>query len=709
MANPQSTALEWYKQSDVILGFGVIAILVMLVVPLPGFLLDILIVVSLALGLLVLLTALSTKEPSEFSVFPNLLLVTTLYRLALNVSTTRQILAQGSSFNSHIIDAFGTFVIGGGTGLAKYVIGFIIFLILVIVQIVVITRGATRIAEVAARFTLDGLPGKQMAIDMELSSGNINEEEAKARRKKIQREVDFYGAMDGASKFVQGDVRAGLIITAINLIGGMIIGIAIRGDSFVTALETYSKLTIGDGLVSQIPALLTTTATGMIVTRAGSEKELANEFKSQLFNNSKTLYVIAVSLLGASIIPGLPFFSLVFFALVFAYLAYSIDKSAKESLEQIEKKELESKFEKKPDYYKELRTDPIEVELGLNLVPLVDSNQGGILLDQISNLRRRFAIDTGLVIPPVRILDNLELEPNTYSIKIHGVVVGESKVRPDKLMALENMKKPTEPIAGEDFVEPTFGYKAKWIDPDLKIEAENKGYTVVDPSTVIVTHLKELVSNHAASLLGREEVKSLLEHVKTTHPTLVSELEERKVGLGLIQQVLQNLLREGLAIRSLPTILEAIANNEPKSRDPFFLSENVRQAISRQIVNDYLSSDGKLHVITLDPKVSERLSKGIVTDPIEGNIISISPEYYNKLIEVIAREYNKFHSEGKFPIFVVSRSLRLPFSYMLAKEFPPRNFAVLAVEEIHSSVKTVMDGVVNVSQQEGYKVGKGFE
>jgi len=709
MANPQSTALEWYKQSDVILGFGVIAILVMLVVPLPGFLLDILIVVSLALGLLVLLTALSTKEPSEFSVFPNLLLVTTLYRLALNVSTTRQILAQGSSFNSHIIDAFGTFVIGGGTGLAKYVVGFIIFLILVIVQIVVITRGATRIAEVAARFTLDGLPGKQMAIDMELSSGNINEEEAKARRKKIQREVDFYGAMDGASKFVQGDVRAGLIITAINLIGGMIIGIAIRGDSFVTALETYSKLTIGDGLVSQIPALLTTTATGMIVTRAGSEKELANEFKSQLFNNSKTLYVIAVSLLGASIIPGLPFFSLVFFALVFAYLAYSIDKSAKESLEQIEKKELESKFEKKPDYYKELRTDPIEVELGLNLVPLVDSNQGGILLDQISNLRRRFAIDTGLVIPPVRILDNLELEPNTYSIKIHGVVVGESKVRPDKLMALENMKKPTEPIAGEDFVEPTFGYKAKWIDPDLKIEAENKGYTVVDPSTVIVTHLKELVSNHAASLLGREEVKSLLEHVKTTHPTLVSELEERKVGLGLIQQVLQNLLREGLAIRSLPTILEAIANNEPKSRDPFFLSENVRQAISRQIVNDYLSSDGKLHVITLDPKVSERLSKGIVTDPIEGNIISISPEYYNKLIEVIAREYNKFHSEGKFPIFVVSRSLRLPFSYMLAKEFPPRNFAVLAVEEIHSSVKTVMDGVVNVSQQEGYKVGKGFE
>lgn len=709
MASLSESRTNWYKQSDVILGVGVIAILVMLVIPLPGFLLDILIVVSLASGLLVLLTALATKEPSDFSVFPSLLLITTLYRLALNVSTTRQILAQGSAFNSHIIDAFGTFVVGGGTGLGKYVIGFIIFLILIIVQIVVITRGATRIAEVAARFTLDGLPGKQMAIDTELSSGNITEEEAKARRKKIQREVDFYGAMDGASKFVQGDIRAGLIITAINLIGGMIIGMAIRGDSFTNALETYSRLTIGDGLVSQIPALLTTTATGMIVTRAGSEKELANEFADQLFRNSKILYVVGGSLIGASIIPGLPFFTLIVFGLMFLYFGYVLDKSRKETLAEIEKKEIESKFDKKPDYYKELRIDPIEVELGLNLVPLVDSNQGGVLLDQISNLRRRFAIDTGLVIPPVRILDNLELDPNQYTIKVHGVVVGESKIRSDRLMALDSGKKQTEPIAGDEFIEPTFGYKAKWIDPELKIEAENKGYTVVDPSTVLVTHLKELIATHAASLLGREEVKSLIEHVRSTHPTLVSEIEERKIGLGLIQQVLQNLLKEGLAIKSLPTILEAIANNEPKSRDPYFLSEAVRQAIAGQITNDYLSSDGKLHVITLDPKVSDRLAKGIVTDPIEGNSISIPPDYYQKLIEAVAREYNKFHSEGKFPIFVVSRTLRLPFSYLLAKEFPPRNFAVLAVEEIHSSVKTVMDGIISFGQPEAYKPSRNYE
>jgi flagellar biosynthesis protein FlhA len=697
---------KWYNQSDIIMGSGVIAIVSMLIIPLPGILLDFLIVISLAVGLITLLTALSVKEPSDFSIFPNLLLISTIFRLALNVSTTRQILSQGANFNSHIIEAFGTFVVGGGTGLGKYVVGFIIFLILTIVQILVITKGATRISEVAARFTLDALPGKQMAIDTELSSGNINDEEAKRRRKKVQREVDFYGAMDGASKFVQGDVRAGLIITAINLVGGIIIGSSIRGESFLTAVETYSKFTIGDGLVSQIPGLLATTATGMIVTRAGSESDLADEFKNQLFNNPKTLYLVAASLGLASLIPGLPFFSLMFFAGGLSYLAFSIDKNAKDSLADIERKETEAKLDKKPDYYKELRTDPIEVELGLNLVPLVDTNQGGILLDQISNLRRRFAIDTGLVIPAVRILDNLELEADSYAIKIHGVIMGNSKIKTDKLMALNNKNLTGDPIKGDEFIEPTFGYKAIWIDPNDKIDAENRGYTVVDSSTVIVTHLKEIIANQAASILGREEVKNLIEHQKATHPTLIAELEDRKIGIGLIQQVLQNLLKEGLGIRSLNAILESIANNEPRSRDPYFLSESVRQTISKQIVNEYLTADGKLHVVTLDPRVSERLNKGLVVDPIEGSLISISPDYYNKLIEGIAKEYNRFHTEGKFPVFVVGRPIRLAFSYMLAKEFPPRNFAVLAVEEIVASTKTVMDGVINVQSNETVRMSR---
>lgn len=701
----------WYAQSEVVLGIGVIAILAMLIIPLPGFILDLLIVVSMAMGMIILLTSLSMKEPSDFSIFPNLLLITTLYRLALNVSTTRQILSQGSSFNSHIIDAFGTFVVGGGSGLGKYMVGFIIFLILIIVQILVITKGATRIAEVAARFTLDALPGKQMAIDTELSSGNINEEEARNRRKKVQKEVDFYGAMDGASKFVQGDVRAGLIITAINLIGGIIIGMAIRKESFGFAVETYGKLTIGDGLVSQIPGLLATTATGMIVTRAASEKELSQEFKSQIFSNPKTLYVVSACLALAAFIPGLPMFSLFFFSIGLAYLAYIIDKNAKETITNIEKKEAETKADKKPDYYKELRTDPIEVELGLNLVPLVNASLGGVLLDQITNLRRRFATDTGLVIPAVRILDNLELDPDSYAIKIHGVIVGDSKLRPTKLMAIDNSgKRALDQIMGEEFQEPTFGFKAKWIDPADKVDAENKGAAVVDPSTVVVTHLKELISNHAASLLGREEVKNLLDHVKTSYPTLVSEIDEKKLGIGLIQQVLQNLLREGLGIKNLASILEAILNNESKTRDPFFLSESVRQVISRQIVTDYLSKDGKLHVVTMDPKVSEKLSKSIVVDPIEGSLISVPPDYYHKLIESIAREYNRFHSEGRFPIIVTSRALRLPLSYMLAKEFPPRNFAVLAMEEIHSAVKTSMDGIITVQTADPVRArGSNYE
>lgn len=600
---------KWWNQSDVILGIGAVAVVAMLVIPLPGFILDILIIVSLAIGLLVLLTSLSVNEPADFSIFPSLLLITTLYRLALNVSTTRQILSKGPAMNSHVIDAFGSFIIGSESGLSKYVVGFIIFIILVLVQILVITKGATRISEVAARFTLDALPGKQMAIDMELSSGNINEEEAKKRRKRIEAEVDFYGSMDGASKFVQGDVRAGLIITAINLLGGVIIGSSIRGESFTQAIETYGKFTIGDGLVSQIPALLTTVATGIIVTRSGSESDLATQFKNQLFSNSKVLYVVAGSLGFAAFIPGLPFIPLVLLSAGIAYLGYSLEQTVKEQLESIEKKEKESGQDRKPkDFYEELRTDPIEIEVGYHLIPLVDVSQGGALLDQISNLRKKFAQDNGVVIPPVRILDNLDLNPDTYSIKINGTEVGTSTVKPDKLMALNTNPGTAESISGEDFLEPSFGQRAKWISAEDKSDAEAKGYTVVDASTVVVTHLKELIATHASTLLGREEVKKLLDHYKISYPTLIGELDADKPGnLGIIQQVLQNLLREGLGIRNLVPILESIANNLSKYQNSYILTELVRQSISRTVVRDYLSMDGKLRVITLESRILDRL------------------------------------------------------------------------------------------------------
>lgn len=691
------------KQSDVILGVGTLLILGMLIVPLPGFLLDILIVISIGLGLLILMTALSVTEPSEFSIFPSLLLITTLFRLALNVSTTRQILSKGPAMNSSVIEAFGTFVVGGESGLGKYVVGLIIFIILTIVQVLVITKGATRISEVAARFTLDGLPQKQMSIDMELNSGAITEAEAKVKRKKVQREVDFYGAMDGASKFVQGDVRAGLIITAINLLGGILIGSTIRGESFLASIETYGKFTIGDGLVSQIPGLLSTTATGIIVTRSSSEKKLTVEIKDQLFGNAKTLYVVSGALGLSSLIPGLPFFSLLFLASAIGYLGYSIEKVAKEEIKKIETVAQEKVQEKKPEnYIKEISVEAIQVELGRDLLPLVDSSSGGHLLEQIANTRKKFAIDFGLVIPAIRIIDNLEIPHDNYSIRINGVVVGQSAVRADRLMAMNNTARNLDAIIGEAFTEPAFGLKATWIDPNDKIEVENKGYSVVDPSTVIITHLKELISNYASQLLGREEVKALLEHLRQTHPTLVGELDYDKQGrLGIIQQTLQNLLAEGLSIKNLPKIMDAVANHLPRTNNPFDLAEHVRQALSRQIINDFLSPDGKLHVVTIDPRIIDRMNKSITLDETDGSKIIILPHDVRvRILESVYNELQKALDENRFLIFVVSRYLRQAFAFFLTKELPPRNFAVIASEEIHRGVPTEIASVLSLPSRE---------
>ncbi len=691
------------KQSDLILGVGVLVILGMLIVPLPGFILDVLLVFSIGLGLLILLTALSVTEPSEFSIFPSLLLITTLFRLALNVSTTRQILSKGPAMNSSVIEAFGTFVIGGEAGMGKYVVGLIIFIILTIVQVVVITKGATRISEVAARFTLDGLPQKQMSIDMELNSGAITEQEAKFKRDKLQREVNFYGAMDGASKFVQGDVRAGLIITAINLIGGIIIGASIRGEGIMAAIETYGKFTIGDGLVSQIPGLLSTTATGIIVTRSSSEKKLTNEIGTQLFGNAKTLYVVSGALALASLIPGLPFFSLIILSAGIGYLGYSIEQVAKEEIKKIETVSQEKVSERKPEnYIKEITVEAIQVELGRDLLPLVDASSGGHLLEQIANTRKKFATDFGLVIPAIRIVDNLEIPHDNYSIRINGVVVGQSVVKADRLMAMNTSQRELETITGENFQEPAFGMKAIWIDPNTRPDVENKGYTVVDPSTVIITHLKELISTYASQLLGREEVKALLEHLRQTHPTLVQELDYDKGGrLGIIQQTLQNLLTEGLSIKNLPKIMEAIANHIMRANgDSFLLSESVRQAISRQIVNDFLSADGKLHVVTIDPRIMDRLNRSLMQDEVEGRIIVLPHDVRVRIMEAVFAELQKAAEEGRFLIFVISRHLRQPFAFLLAKELPPRNFAVIASEEIQRGVPTDIASVLTLVTKE---------
>ncbi len=692
---------DLWKQSDLVLGLGTLLILGMLIVPLPGFILDLLIMVSIGIGLLILLTSLSVTEPSEFSIFPSILLITTLFRLALNVSTTRQILSKGPAMNSNVIEAFGSFVVGGEAGLGKYVVGLILFIIIMIVQVIVITRGATRISEVAARFTLDAMPQKQLGIDMELNNGSITEAEAKELRKKVKREVDFYGAMDGASKFVQGDVRAGLIITAINLVGGIIIGSSIRGESFITAIETYGKLTIGDGLVSAIPGLLSTTATGIIVTRSSSEKKLTLEIKDQLFGNAKTLYVVSGALALASLIPGLPFISLILLSSAVAYLGYSIEQIAKEEIKKIETASFEKTPERKPEnYIKEINVEAIQVELGRDLLSLVDSSAGGHLLEQIASTRKKFATDVGLVIPAIRIVDNLEIPPDQYAIRINGVVVGQAAIKADKLMVMNNQKGQLEPIAGENFIEPAFSMPAIWIDPALKMEAENKGYSVVDPSTVIITHLKEIISNHASQLLGREEVKNLLDHLGQSHPTLVKELNFESQGrLAAIQQTLQNLLMEGLSIKNLPKIMESIANNFAKyqSPQPSFLSESVRQAISRQIVNDYLSADGKLHVVTVEGKIANVLIKSLMENEEKDSVLVLENTIRIKFLDAIANEYKKSMEEGRFLIFIVSKILRQPFAFFLAKEIPPRNFAVLSIEEVQRGIPTSIASTLTFS------------
>ena len=691
---------KWYQQSDLALGLGALVIIGMLIIPLPGFLLDILILVSLAIGLLTVLISLSIDEPSDFSLFPSLLLITTLYRLALNVSTTRQILSKGSSVNSSIIDAFGSFVIGSESGLGKYVIGFIIFLILTLVQILVITKGATRISEVAARFTLDALPGKQMAIDVEVANGAIDEVEAQKRRKKIQSEVDFYGAMDGASKFVQGDVRASLIITFINLLGGIIIGSAIRGESIVEALETYGKLTIGDGLVSQIPALLSTTATGIIVTRSGSDSKLATQFKDQLFGNSKVLYMVSASLVLAAFIPGLPFIPLVLASAGLAYLAYILDKSVEEKMDQIEQTEQsqEEKSDKPQDYHQDLKTDPIEFELGLNLLPLVDKDKGKPLLEQISNLRKQFVVDYGIVVPPIRIFDNLELEPDHYCIKIYGVEVAQSSVKADSLMAVGEG---IDLIEGIEFTEPSFGQKAKWISPDLKVDAESKSCTVVDSTTVIITYLKEVLSNYAATILGREEVKKLLDHYKKSYPTLIEELKLQEPSrLGLIQQVLQNLLREGIPIKNIISIFEAIIDSLDRKYDkPYLISEIVRQSLSSQISKDLLSEDKKLHVITFDNEIINHLYKSLQFDEIENReIIVLNSAYSIELLNLIKEHYNQSKSKGQFPIFVVGRVIRAALYHLVSRELPSRQFSIIAIEEISTAYEVIIESKVEMSE-----------
>jgi len=596
------------KNTDVAMAVTVIMILALMVIPLPPTMLSLLIVANIAISIVVLLISMYTRDVLSFSVFPSLLLLTTLFRLGINIASTRLILLNGDA--GSVIDAFGAFVIGG-----SLIVGIVVFLILLVVQFVVITSGAGRVAEVAARFTLDAMPGKQMSIDADLNAGLISESEAKERRQRISSEADFYGAMDGASKFVKGDAIAGLIITTINLIGGMTIGMMQLGLGPGEAIGEYSLLTVGDGLVSQIPALLISTATGILVTRAASsDSQLGLNIGSQLFGNPRVLFIVAAVLVGFGLTPGLPQSPFLIIAAMMAAAGYLVRERQKTLLVQdAEAKEAEQAEESQSvdSVVSVLRVDPLEVEVGYGLIPLVDDERGGNLLNRITIMRRQTALEMGIVVPMIRIRDNLSLGAHQYMVRLRGIEIGGGTLYVNKFLAMDSGLA-TGDIEGETTVEPAFGLPARWIVNQDKQQAELMGYTVVDPASVLITHLSELISRHAPELLSRQDTQGLLDHLKQEYPSVVEELVPGVLTVGEVQGVLQLLLSENVSIRDMVSIAETLADVGRQTKDIEALGEAVRQALARQITMQHRAADSRLHAITLNPRLEQTLAQSLM-------------------------------------------------------------------------------------------------
>ena len=678
----------WWQRTDMLVGIGVIAVVLMLIIPIPAILLDFLIAISFAISLITIVSVMYMKRAIDLSVFPSLLLVSTVFRLALNVSSTRLILLKGPAFNGRIIKAFGQFVVGG-----NYVIGAIIFLILIAVQFIVITKGATRVSEVAARFTLDAMPGKQMAIDADLSAGLITEEAAIRRRLDIQREADFYGAMDGASKFVQGDVKVGLLITIINIVGGLIIGMVMRKESLSAAVSTYVMLTIGDGLVSQIPSLMMSTATGIIVTRAVSQDDLGTEFASQLLSQPRTLWIGSGFLFFMGLLPGFPKIPLFFLAAILGFLGYYLRRGLKQKGEEkLEAKKGKEEVTKGPESVLGLlQIDPIALEIGYNLIPLVDVDQGGDLLERVTMIRRQSAIELGLIFPPIRIRDNMRLDPNIYSIKIKGVEVGKGTLRMGRYLAM-NPGAVQEKVEGEETVEPAFGLPAIWIDDSMREKAERLGYTVVDTPSVVATHLTEVIKGYASEVLGRQDVQALMNSLNTDYSAVVEEVKKSGATVGDIQKVLKGLLKEGVSIRDLVTIMETVADFFPTIKDKEELVELVRQALSRQICQQHSDAEKRIPVITVSKEVEEEIRSSIlVTD--RGKRFAMEPAKQKKLLSRISDEVKRTRERGVKAVFLTSPEIRSIFSTIVSSIIP--SAAVLSSFEIVPGIR--LEAVGNIA------------
>jgi flagellar biosynthesis protein FlhA len=681
------------RVTELVVPLALVAVVLIMVIPLPPVLLDLLLALSISLALIILMVGMYTQEPLQFSTFPSVLLVVTLFRLALNVASTRRILLyghEGPDAAGHVIQAFGSFVVGG-----SYAVGLVVFLILVIINFAVITKGAGRIAEVAARFTLDAMPGKQLAIDADLNSGLVTEKEARARRRSIEAEADFYGAMDGASKFVRGDAIAGLVITTINIAGGFVIGVGQHGIDWATAAQTYTILTIGDGLVSQLPALLVSTAAGIIVTRAASNADLGTEVAGQLLTSPRVLWVVT-GLLGAlAVVPGLPFLPFVALAGAIGALAAS-GGIAPVTASEPDAGPPGSAGDPAPEGF--LALDLMELEVGFELVPLVDGATGVVadggadLVERIRTFRRQLAQEMGFIVPPIHIRDNLQLPPSAYAVLVKGIEVARGELRVGSLLAI-NPGTVETPVPGVVTREPAFGLDALWIAAADRERARLAGYTVVDPGTVVVTHLTEIVRRHAHELLGRQEVQGLLDQLAKSRPKVVEELVPQLLGVGGVQKVLQNLLREGVSIRDLATILEAVADHAAKTKDPDLLTEHARQALGRAITQKLVGADGTLALVTFAAPVERALVDAVQrTD--DGAALVVDPTTAQRLVTRLGAWIERFASEGVTPVLLCGATLRPWLRRFLERYLP--GVVVLAPAEITGAVRVRALGVVTL-------------
>lgn len=674
------------KRADIAVAVYILAAFVMLIVPIPSWLLDILLAVNISTGFVILFSTMFAKEVLDMSFYPTILLFTTIFRIALNVSSTRLILTTGNPGN--VVTTFGSFV-----GSGNLIVGIVIFIILIIIQFVVINKGSERVAEVTARFTLDAMPGKQMAIDADLNTGAITDEQAKERRDKIQQEASFFGSMDGAVKYVKGDATAGLIITGVNVVGGIALGVLMQGMAFQDALNKYVILTIGDGLVSQIPSLLISLSTGILVTKGSKEADFGPVILKQLFGVPKVMYFVGAIIMGLGILTPLNIFLFGAFGALFLIggriMANNID--VKNVEKEVDKEEVAAAETRQPENVNSLlQVDPIELEFGYGIIPLADVNQGGDLLDRVVMIRRQIALELGTVVPIIRLRDNIQLNPNQYIIKIKGIQVSEGEILFDHYMAM-NPGFVTEEVTGIPTFEPSFHLPALWITESQRERAEAAGYTVVDPPSIIATHLTEIIRQHISELLTRQDVSKLVDNLKETNPVLIDELTPKLLGLGDIQKVLQNLLKEGISIRDLLTIFESLADHAQTTRDTDILTEYVRQSLKRAISGKYFMPNETTSVVTLDPKLEQEMMNSIKQTE-NGSYIAMDPEKVKKIMNNVETEVGKLEQLGKAPILLTSPIVRMYFKKLSEDYFA--DLIVISYNEIESNVELQSVGMV---------------